>query len=237
MPKSSTIRVPKELADRIDGYIDKGYYLSRSDFVTAAIRYALIHYSDLRGVYSKLYREAAIKYAADKLPKPIRTYDEHLELGDETAIDFLGMPTEDQYTQNYLLITQTYLGVYRKYKGNLVQIGFAYPEGLRQRVRVLYKTKYGFSRKIDFVKVAIVCLLLKTVEMDYLYDDMERYDSEVREYSNEILSKMICDYLLSGNLGETIIDVVSDAFKDEDDGEDVIDPDDIDGNQLSFEKP
>ena len=236
MSKSTTIRVPKELANRIDGYIDKGYYLSRSDFVTAAIRYTLIHYADLRSVFAKIHTEMINKYATEKPPQPIRTYDEYLEQGDEITIDPMRTPSEDQYTQNYLSNTQVYLAVYKGHKGDPVQIGFAYPEGLRQRVRTLNKTKYGFSRKTDFVKAAIVCLLLKTFEMDFLYDNMERYDSEVRGFSGEIMSNMLLDYLFNGSLGETIMDAVLDAFGlDEDDDEDV-DPEDTDEDHQSSDK-
>lgn len=232
MSKSTTIRVPKELADRIDGYIKKGYYLSRSDFVTASIRYTLIHYADLRGVFSKIHAETVNKYAKDP-PRPVMTYDEYLEKGEETAANTMTVPSEDQYVRNYLSNTQTYLAVYKHHKGEPVQIGFAYPEGLRQRVRTLNQTRYGFSRKMDFVRASIVCLLLKTYEMDFLYDDMERYDSEIREYSGNITSNMLFDYLLGGDLLDTILETVGDMFgyddeEGEEDEDNDSDPEDTD---------
>lgn len=226
MSKASTIRVPKDLSDKIDGYIEKGYYLSRSDFVTSAVRFTLIYYAELRGIFSQLFTDSVNKYSDGKPPRPIMTYDEYLDY-DEESFPNMATPSEDQYVQNYYSVTLTFLTYYEKFKGKPVQIGFSYPDGLRQRVRTLNKTKYGFSRKMDFVRVSIVCLLLKTFETDFLYDDMERYGSEMQNHSLKIMSNMFFDYLFSGDMAETISDAIEGIFGDDEEDDELDDLDDI----------
>ncbi len=40
---------------------------------------------------------------------------------------------------------------------------------------VFLRTGYGFSKRTEFVKVAIVCLFLKISNTDRLLDDIDRY--------------------------------------------------------------
>ncbi len=89
---------------------------------------------------------------------------------------------------------------------------------------------------MDFVRVSIVCLLLKTFEMDFLYDDMERYDSEIWKFSDDITFKLLLDYLLGSDLSDIVYGKVGEIFGDDDEDDEDIDSEDTE-DQQSSEKP
>ena len=205
MTKSTTIRLPQGLIDEIDRLIGKGYYQSRPEFITSAIRYTLIFYADLRGISEDAQTSFFRRYTVRDIPQPA---DFSLASDKRGVTNRDTKPSESQIEMVYHMVTMAFLQTFKLYEGEKVQVSFTYSEGLQNRVRVLNRTKYGFFKKMDFVKVAICCLLTRTVESDKLYDDLDRYQSELEEYQKDVVKKMLKDYLG----GEDLDEILSDQF-------------------------
>ena len=77
---------------------------------------------------------------------------------------------------------------------------------------VFLRTGYGFSKRTEFVKVAIVCLFLKISNMDRLLDDIDRYLVDSKNIISQIFSSMIYDVLLGGNLDDVVSGTISGVF-------------------------
>lgn len=204
MTKSTTIRLPQGLIDEIDRLIDKGYYQSRPEFITSAIRYTLIFYADLRGISEDAQTSFFRRYTVRDMPRPVDSTTNN----NDKEITPDPKPSENQIEMAYHMVTLAFLQTFKLFEGEMVQVNFTYSEGLQERVRVLNQAKYGFSKKMDFVKAAICCLLTRTVESDKLYDDLDRYQSELEEYQKDVVKNMLKDYLG----GEDLDQIISDQF-------------------------
>ena len=181
MKNGTTIRLPQELVQKIDEIIEKGYYNSRSEYVTASIRYALMYYADLRKIAIGGKDSLIGTITASKLPKPINDNVSGFDLlkgkkmlNNSEQNEKL---SEEQIATYYKSFTIIFLETFKTFGGDRIQVVFNYPSGLKNRARILFKKAYGFNNRMDFVRSAIVCLMIKTLESDLLYDEMDRYFS------------------------------------------------------------
>lgn len=225
MKNSTSIRIPKDLIDKIDEIIEKGYYQSRAEYVTFSIRYALIFYADLRGAVLDNQTAFFRNYTLKDVPKPIDDNVSGLGMLKGTGVNTNAANSTEKATEStiamyYRLITRVYLEAFDNSGGDMVQVSFQYPAGLRERAKILAKMAYGFGRKMDFVKASIICLLTKTMESDKLYDDIHRYISETKEFQKSAVSGMLLNFFGGMSTDDVIKEAVGKLF-DEDEETDV----------------
>ena len=218
MKYGTTIRVPADLVERIDEFVVKEFYSSRAEFVTASIRYALIFYADLRKIAIEGNTTILGVVTSRTMPQPINDgisgLDMLLNRKPEQNPATKEKSSEDDIAKYYKSVTRTFLHIFNSFGGAKIQISFSYPNGLRDRARVLHKTAYGFSKKMDFIKVSIVCLLIKTFETNMLYDELDRYFSEMKIYHTETVRDLLLGFLSSKDLETTIDSAVASVFED-----------------------
>ena len=226
MKDGTTIRVPEELVSRIDELIEDGHYGSRSEFVTASVRYALIFYADIRKIALDGNSTVLGIVSSMTIPKPIndnisgfdilekKESKEEIHKGEKTS--------EETISRYYSSVTQTLLKVFDLFGGKKIQIVFAYSDGLRNRARVLFRKSYGFDRKMDFIKASIIILLVKTFETNRLYDEIDRYFSEMEMYHSNVVSDLLYSFLDGKTVDKIIDGVIESMFEDiEDDADEI----------------
>ncbi len=225
MKQASSIRIPSALLEKIDELIKKGYYESRSEFVSASIRYGLIFYADLRVLAVEMENSPFALFAKMSLPKPINEKVSGFELlmdmkpkEVERANDS-EKPNEVSIRNYYKSFTTVFLRTFNSFRGEKIQVVFKFPDSLRERSKVMYRMDYGLSRKMDFVKASIIWLVVKLFETDYLYNETDRYMSEMKDSYEDIIFNMIFDFFSGSSMLDTITGTV-DGFFDEDDESD-----------------
>lgn len=107
--------------------------------------------------------------------------------------------------QVYSSITTTYLKAYETYDGEPIQISIHVPDGISKRMSSLLYRRYGFTKKSDFIKVSVVCLLMKIKETDEIYDGLDEYLESQKIVVNEVY-KMMFEGLKDGKNGQEIIE-------------------------------
>ena len=93
--------------------------------------------------------------------------------------------------QTYAAITNTYLTTYDLYEGEPVQINVRIPDGLDERISHLTKTQYGFTKKSDFIKVSIICLLSTVRETEDIFDDIDKMMKDQEALMDEIYENVM----------------------------------------------
>ena len=209
MKESTTVRVPLRIIDMIHKLIEEGYYQSESEFVTSAIRHGLIFYADIRKVAIAANDSPMGIYSKMTLPRPINDrisgFDFLLDLKPIKNDCFRNeKPSEELIANYYRSFTKVFLMLFDYWGGETKPLQFKYSHGLKERSRVLYKTAYGFSRKMDFVKASIVCLLVKIFESDSLYKEIDGYVTNINSLQGTLINSMASDLLNGMNLMDII---------------------------------
>ena len=91
------------------------------------------------------------------------------------------------------------------YDGEPIQISIHVPDGISKRMSSLLYRRYGFTKKSDFIKVSVVCLLMKIKETDEIYDGLDEYLESQKIVVNEVY-KMMFEGLKDGKNGQEIIE-------------------------------
>ena len=213
MKDSTTVRVPSKIVDMIHSLIEDGYYQSESEFVTSAIRHGLIFYADIRKIAISANDSSIGIYSKMALPKPINDkisgFEFLMDLEPRNGDNYLNeKPSEELIANYYRSFTKVFLLLFDYLGGEPKPIQFKFSSGLKERSRVLYKTAYGFSRKMDFVKVSIVCLLVKIFESESLYNEIDGYVTKINSLKDTLVNSMVSDLLG----GMNIMDVLTKNF-------------------------
>ena len=82
---------------------------------------------------------------------------------------------------------------------------------------------------MDFVKAAIICLLIKTYESDALYNEIDRYYSELTSFHLKTMSDMLFSFLSGDQIEQLVSDAIDALFEDDED-DDGQDDDEIEGD-------
>ncbi len=229
MKNATSIRIPNTLLEKIDKLIEKGYYESRSEFVTASIRYGLIFYADLRVLAVEMEKTPFAIFAKMSLPKPINENVSGFELlmdmkpREVERKDGLEKPNEASIRNYYKSFTKVFLKAFDSFKGEKKQVVFKFPNNLKERARVMYNMDYGLSRRMDFVKSSIIWLIVKLFETDYLYKEIESYMTEMKKSYEEIITNMIFDLFGGSNILDIFSRTTGSFFDDDEDAEDECD--------------
>ena len=227
MKQASSIRIPSALLEKIDELIKKGYYESRSEFVSASIRYGLIFYADLRVLAIEMENSPFAIFFKMSLPKPINEKVSGFELlmdmkpkQVEKSNDS-EKPNEASIKRYYKSFTAVFLKTFNSFKGEKIQVVFKVPDSLREKSKVMYRMDYGLSKKMDFVKASIIWLVVKLFETDYLYNETDRYLTEMKDSYEDIIFSMFFDIFSGSSLFNTITGTIDGFFDegDEDNGD------------------
>ena len=164
---SYSVRIPKELANRIDEHIDKKkFFTTRPDFILYAMK-------------------STVELMADKYVqvKNIVSTNENLSALEgqvDTMIEGIG---------------RELLRKYDEYEGEPVQILIRIPDGLTEYIEN-FIWKIGLARNtIDFIRISIICCLESIDRLEQVAKDVDQYmkvsrESQyrlVREVTNSIL--------------------------------------------------
>lgn len=93
---------------------------------------------------------------------------------------------------------------YAEFKGKPVQINTRVPEGLDQRIDILVKPEYGFKKKTDFTRIAVLYLLLVLNETDGVFQYAEEYVAKQKAVT-EIFNQLVKEGLSDGKNMEQIL--------------------------------
>ena len=225
MKQASSIRIPSSLLEKIDELIGKGYYESRSEFITASLRYGLIFYADLRILAVEMEKSPLALFAKMSLPRPINEKVSGFELlmdmkpKEVERKDDSEQPNEASIKNYYKAFTKVFLKTFDSFKGEKKEVVFKFPDNLKERSRVMYRMDYGLSRRKDFVKSSIIWLVVKLFETDYLYKETDRYLTEMKDSYEDLISNMIFNLLGGTNYIDIITGTIADFF-DEDEEDD-----------------
>lgn len=226
MKNATSIRIPSRLLEKIDELIEKGYYESRSEFVTSSLRYGLIFYADLRILAVEMEKSPLAIFAKMSLPKPMNEKVSGFELlmdmkpKEIKRKDCSETPNEASIRNYYKAFSTAFLKVFDSFKGEKIQVIFKFPSKLNERSKKLYRRDYGLSRRMDFVKASIIWLVVKLFEADYLYKETDRYLKEMKDSYGDIIFNMIFDLLGGTNFIDIITDTIGDFFEDDEDIDD-----------------
>ena len=103
MKDQFSVRIPGIVMDKIDSLVGEGFYSSRSEFVSSAIRHTLVFYSEMRG--------CGVEY----LPKPIQDPTDSRK-PEQYDAGFTSLP-EDRIADMYRVVTRTFLKLFKGFKG------------------------------------------------------------------------------------------------------------------------
>lgn len=79
----------------------------------------------------------------------------------------------------------------------MIQVNTRVPEGLEKKTEVLIKSEYGYRKKSDFTRCAVVNLISMFEEFDGVFFDAELFAARQKEVS-EITIKAVSEGLFSG---------------------------------------
>ena len=115
MKEQFSVRIPGIVMDKIDSLVGEGFYSSRSEFVSSAIRHTLVFYSELRGMSSDVASLYLRRCGVEYLPKPIQDPTDSPK-PEQYDAGFTSLP-EDRIADMYRVVTRTFLKLFKGFKG------------------------------------------------------------------------------------------------------------------------
>ncbi len=159
---SYSVRIPKELADRIDEQINvKKFFTTRPDFILYAMR-------------------STVELMADKYiqVKSIVSSNENfsaLEGQVDTMIGGIG---------------RELLKKCDEYQGEPVQILIRIPNGLKEYIENFIWRIGLATSTIDFIRISIICCLESIERMDQVTKDVDQYMEKSRISQNQLIREV-----------------------------------------------
>ena len=183
---SYSVRIPKELADRIDEQINKkNFFTTRPDFILYAMR-------------------STVELMADKYVqvKNIVSTNENLSA------------LEGQVDTMISGIGRELLRKYEDYEGDSVQILIRIPDGLNEYIGH-FIWKIGLARStIDFIRISIICCLESMDRVEQVAKDVDKYIEESRRSQYRLVQE-VTNSILNGGQIDVYNIAVNHAFKSE----------------------
>lgn len=99
------------------------------------------------------------------------------------------------------------------YGGDQIQINTRVPEGLERKIDILLRPEFGFKRKSDFTRCAVINLLNRLAESDgafYYAEELAAWQKEV----SEMTTKAVSDGLSKGMSLEDIFNNLKKSLED-----------------------
>ncbi len=115
MNEQFSVRIPEIVMGKIDSLVYEGFYSSRSEFVSSAIRHTLVFYSELRGMSSDVVSLYLRRCRVEYLPKPIQDPTDATK-SEPSDTGFASLP-EERIADMYRVVTRTFLEVFKGFKG------------------------------------------------------------------------------------------------------------------------
>lgn len=114
------------------------------------------------------------------------------------------IPEETEVAIEFNTYFKEFFIEYQEFKGNPVQINTRVPEGLDQRIDILVKPEYGFKKKTDFTRIAVMYLLLVLNETDGVFQYAEEFAAKQKAVT-EIFNQLVKEGLSEGKNMEQIL--------------------------------
>ena len=123
------------------------------------------------------------------------------------------VPSEEDIADAFRGKTDGLLSWLEKNEGNQIQINTRVPEGLERRIEILLRPEFGFKKKSDFTRCAVVNLLNLLSEFDGVFYDAEQFASRQKEVY-EATMKAVSEGLSKGVPLDNIFDNLKKTLED-----------------------
>jgi hypothetical protein len=126
-----SVRIPEIVMEKVDELVGEGFYSSRSEFVSSAIRHTLVFYSELRGMSSDVASLYLRRCGVEYLPKPIQNPTDAPK-SEPFDTGFTSLP-EDRIADMYRAVTRTFFELFKGFKGQSeseTQVSYRCGEGV-----------------------------------------------------------------------------------------------------------
>ncbi|MBO7351529.1 MAG: hypothetical protein J6U12_01235 [Candidatus Methanomethylophilaceae archaeon] len=166
-----SVRLPKDLVDRIDAQIDtKLYFSTRPEFVLFAMKSTAM-------IMAEKYRKMLEMVNDNEIMRYIKGQEKLLtaRVGDAIL---------EKYKKNYC--------------GDPVQIMIRIPEGLNKIIDE-FIIRIGYvTNKLDYIRMSILCTLESLNEMERIMQNAEAYTNEVKKTQDDLI-RVVAENLIKGN--------------------------------------
>lgn len=178
-----SVRLPKDLVDKIDDQIDtKCYFSTRPDFVLFAMKSTAM-------IMAEKYRKMLDMINNDEIMKYIKGQEK-----------LLTARVGDVIIDNYK----------RDYVGEPIQIMIRIPDGLNKIIDE-FIIRIGYvSNKLDFIRMSIICTLESLNEMELIMQNAEEYTKQVKKTQDDLI-KSVSENIIKGQNPGDVLKMTIDA--------------------------